>query len=177
MSTENNKDNETIANADITASQVRLIHAPTKFDAVMATEDALAIADAEDLDLVQVSSQDVPIVKLLDLNKHLYDQKQKEKAMKKSQRASAVIIKETQLRVTIESNDLLLKLNKSKAFINEGKQLRVCMRLRGRDNKNPDTVAKGIEIVNNFINSLGDVVIVSNSRYTGNMITAHVKPR
>ena len=56
---------------------------------VFSTQEALKMAEAQGLDLVEISPQaDPPVCKIIDYNKFLYDKKKKEKEMKAKSKVS-----------------------------------------------------------------------------------------
>ncbi len=83
-----------LANERIRATQVRLVDDTGENHGVIATRDALHKARQQGLDLVVINNQSSPwIVKILDLNKWLYEQKRAEKARLKKSRENEVHIK------------------------------------------------------------------------------------
>lgn len=172
MSTEN----DPLSNDQITAPQVRLIHPPIGFNAVMDIADALHIAVSEGLDLIQVSDQDIPVVKLFDLNKFLFDQKQKEKQLKKSQRASCVKYKEIQLSLNIQPNDMQTMANRATTFLNEGKHLKITVRLSGRAKSSAPMQQLSIDKINMFLGLIPAHEVQQVPMVGGGLITCLVKP-
>jgi len=162
-----------IANDNITASQVRLVH--DGVNEVMDLEDALNIAYSHDLDLVQISETDVPVVKVLDLNKYAYELKQAQKANDKKQRTTATQVKEVQFSTDTHENDLNVKLKKAQEFISGGKQVRLVMKVIGRINSNKDVLQKSISKMNDFVERLNNVDFVQSTAVQGNNIICTVK--
>lgn len=162
-----------IANENITASQVRLVH--DGVNEVMDLEDALNFAYSRDLDLVQISETDVPAVKVLDANKYAYELKQTQKANDKKQRTTATQVKEVQFSTDTQENDLTVKLKKAQEFISSGKQVRLVMKVIGRISSNKDVLQKSISKMNNFVERLNDVDFVQSTSVQGNNIICTVK--
>lgn len=162
-----------IANENITASQVRLVH--DGVNEVMDLEDALNFAYSRDLDLVQISETDVPVVKVLDSNKYAYELKQTQKANDKKQRTTATQVKEVQFSTDTQENDLNVKLKKAQEFISSGKQVRLVMKVIGRISSNKDVLQKSISKMNNFVERLNDVDYVQSTAVQGNNIVCTVK--
>jgi len=72
---------------NIKAKQVRVIGEDGKQIGILPLEEALKIADEKGLDLVEiVPNADPPVCKIVDFGKFLYEQKKKEKEIKKSQK-------------------------------------------------------------------------------------------
>ena len=169
-------DTNLIANDSITAKTVRLVHNEIGFNKVMSIDDALLIASNENMDLLQVSDQDVPAVKLVDLNKYKYEQKQKDKQSKKTQKNSQPQVKEIQLSLTIQDNDFKTKLNKGKKFLEQGKHLRVTLALFGRTRHNVSMQEAALEKVKEFLSMLPAHTVVQGTNSPSDRIMFTVKP-
>jgi len=85
-------------------------------------------------------------------------------------------VKQIELRINIESRDLVLKYNKIISFINKGYEVNILVRLIGR---NSTTIPKGLELMRNTLNFLSEhVSIVEKPEYDlGWKIKALVKPK
>src|SRR5437868_14733597 len=84
------KEPEHRINNFIRAAQVRLVGDNVEVG-VYPTQEALRMAQAQQLDLVEISpNADPPVCKITDYNKFLYDKKKKEKEMKSKSKASEV---------------------------------------------------------------------------------------
>lgn len=104
-------------------------------------EKALQVAKERNLDLIQVTSKvQPPICKIDDLGKYLYRLGKKERAQKKGGE-----LKEIRLRYNISLHDLEIKRNSAKRFLEEGKQVRIRMQLKGRENIFEDLAKEKIE--------------------------------
>ena len=104
-------------NYEIFQGKVRLIE-DGKAPIVVERDEAISIAKSKGLDLVQVAynKADFPhsICKMLDYNKFIYQQKQKEKQAKKAARANEVDVKEIDFSIRIDDHDADVKINKIK---------------------------------------------------------------
>ena len=164
-----------IANEKITAKNVRVVDEGSS--QVMAIAAALNLAYSKEMDLIQVSDQDIPVVKIMDLNKYLYEQKQAEKSNKKKQRETAIQVKEVQIAYNTQDNDLSTKAKSAQKFISEGKHVRIVMKMQGRAHSNPTVVQNNIESMNAFVARLTDTDFVQNIAVQGNNITCTVKSK
>ncbi len=118
-------------NEEIKDRQVRVIDSNGEQLGVMPIAEALALADQKQLDLVKIADKtEIPVCKLLDYDKHRYEQSKYEREMRKKQKV--VILKEVQLSVTIEENDLLTKVKRAIKFLETGDKVKVVIRFRGR---------------------------------------------
>ena len=74
---------------------------------------------------------DPMVCKLMDHGKHIFDSKKQKTASKKKQKR--VQIKEIKFRPVTEENDYQIKVNKIKAFLEEGNKTKITLRFRGRE--------------------------------------------
>lgn len=117
---------------------------------------ALQIAEDKHLDLVQIAANaNPPVCKLMNYDKHRYEQSKYEKEMRKKQKV--INIKEVQLSVTIEENDLNVKVKRAIKFIGNGDKVKVVIRFRGRQIAHSDI---GLELMNEFAKRLDDIAMV-----------------
>ena len=99
---------------------------------VMKTADAIAEADAQGLDLVEVSpNTDPPVCKILDYGKFKYEAQKKKNEAKKKQKI--IEVKEIKLRPNIDEHDYQVKMRNVQKFLDEGDKVKVTMRFRGRE--------------------------------------------
>lgn len=97
---------------------------------VVAMSEARKIAEDMELDLVEIQGKsDVPIVRVCNYEKMLYELK---KAAKKNKQ-QVKPLKEIQLSVNIAKHDLETKANNAKKFIEDGSRVRVILVMKGRE--------------------------------------------
>ena len=164
-----------IANEKITAKNVRVVEESSS--KVMAIADARKLAYSKEMDLIQVSDQEVPVVKIMDLNKYLYEQKQADKNNKKKQRETAVQVKEVQFAFGTQENDLQTKLKAAQKFIKDGKHVRIVMKMTGRAKSNPEVVTRNVDQMTAFVQRLTESDFVQNIAVQGNNVTCTVKAK
>mmetsp|Transcript_27536 Transcript_27536/g.32123 ORF Transcript_27536/g.32123 Transcript_27536/m.32123 type:complete len:183 (+) Transcript_27536:218-766(+) len=117
-------------NDKITVREIRLVREGQE-PQVMNTSDALREAEAEGLDLVEISPKaDPPVCKILDYKKFLYNQKKKQKELKAKQ--SKVVLKEIRFGPNTDDHDFNFKLAHAKKFLEEGSKLKAYVFFRGR---------------------------------------------
>lgn len=147
---------ETFINQEIRAKEVRLISETGDQLGILPFAKALQIAEDKHLDLVQIAANaNPPVCKLMDYDKHRYEQSKYEKEMRKKQKV--INIKEVQLSVTIEENDLAVKVKRAIKFIGNGDKVKVVIRFRGRQIAHSDI---GLELMNEFAKRLDDIAMV-----------------
>lgn len=142
-----------LANESIRARQVRLVDDAGKQIAVLSTRDAIYRARSEDLDLVQIGSGDIPVCKILDYGKYVFEKKKMQRENAKRQRELSVDVKEIQLRPGTDLNDIRVKAKKAIEFLEDGDKVKVVVRFRGRERAHKD---QGRKIIETFVAHLGE---------------------
>lgn len=119
-------------NENIRAKQVRLIDANNENKGIVSIKEALALAEEEGLDLIEISPQaNPPVCKILDFGKYRYEQQKRKNEAKKNQKV--VEIKELKLRPMIETHDYEVKVKQAKKFLEQGNKVKFTMRFKGRE--------------------------------------------
>lgn len=96
------------------------------------TDSALALAEEEGLDLVEVSpNADPPVCKILDYGKLKYQEQKKASEARKRQKT--VDVKEIKMRPNIDTHDYDVKMRNVVKFLEAGDKVKVTMRFRGRE--------------------------------------------
>lgn len=143
-------------NGRIEAHEIRLIDAEGGMVGVVQTRDALARADEEGLDLVEISpTARPPVCKLLDYGKFKYESQKKANVARKKQKV--VEIKEIKMRPGIDDNDYGIKMRKVREFLDEGDKVKVTMRFRGREMAHQHLAMGILEKVKTEVAELGKV--------------------
>jgi len=150
----NNKNKDkTRINHNIRSSEVRLVGDNVKPD-IYTIQEALSIADDLNLDLVEISNiGDLPICKIIDFKKYLYDKKKKEDEQKKKQKSSQIKTKEIRLGANIDEHDFDFKQKHAINFLKEGDSVLVVLFFKGREITHSGI---GINILKNFGLGLDD---------------------
>lgn len=124
-----------IINEKIVAPQVQLITHEGENVGVVSRQDALRRALEAELDLVIIAergNEGVPIVKIMDLGKALYERKKKQAEAKKHQKV--IQIKEIKIRPKIGEHDFQTKMKQMAQFLKDGKRVKITLWFRGREN-------------------------------------------
>ena len=120
------------ANDTIQTDPVLLIDQLGENHGVTPLGEALAMAEAAGLDLVEVSpTARPPVCKILDLGKYKYQAQKKANEARKKQKV--IEVKEIKLRPGIDTHDYEVKMRAMKRFFEEGDKVKVTMRFRGRE--------------------------------------------
>ncbi len=92
---------------------------------------AIAIAEEQGLDLVEISPNAAPpVCKIIDYKKFLYEQKKREKVMKA--KASKVVVKEIRFGPNTDDHDYDFKKKHAEKFLKEGAKLKAYVFFKGR---------------------------------------------
>ncbi|HOL21268.1 MAG TPA: translation initiation factor IF-3 [bacterium] len=119
-------------NFQIQAPQVRLIDSDGQQLGIVDRKQALQKARERELDLVEiVPNASPPVCRIMDLNKFLYEQKKKEKEIKKKQK----VFQTKEIRFTPETSehDYRFKKQHVEDFLKEGHRVKVTIFYKGRE--------------------------------------------
>ena len=117
-------------NRKITAEELRLVGDNVEIG-VYSLAQALAIANEQGLDLVEISPKAVPpVCKVMDYKKFLYEQKKREKTLKS--KAAKVVVKEIRFGPNTDDHDYNFKKKHAEKFLKEGAKLKAFVFFKGR---------------------------------------------
>ncbi len=158
----------------IRASQVRLIASNGDMIGVKPTYEALNMARAAGLDLVEISpTANPPVCKIMDFNKYMYEKEKQEKENRKKQKDN--VLKEIRMNPRIGPNDLETKVRHMEEFIKEGDKVRVTVIFRGREMQHKDI---GEGILNQIQTRLADIADLDGKpSLLGNRMSIMLKPK
>jgi len=121
-------------NERIRAPKVQLIDQNGVNQGVLPRDTALNMAIDANLDLVLIAEKGadgVPVVKIMDHGKALYEKKKKLAEAKKHQKV--IQIKELKFRPKIGQHDFETKMKRGIEFLQAGKHLKITLMFRGRE--------------------------------------------
>jgi len=161
-------------NEEIRIKEVRVTNADGEQLGIMATREALRLAEDQHLDLVEVAPKArPPVCRIMDFGKYRYEQQKREKEAKKKQKV--ITIKEVKLRPNIEQHDFDVKLKNGLRFIEEGNKVKITIMFRGRELSHPEL---GKELLDRAVERLGDSVVVEKgAKLEGKNMTLVVSPK
>ncbi|MDE3077643.1 MAG: translation initiation factor IF-3 [Chloroflexota bacterium] len=139
-------------NERIKVREVRLIDDQGNQLGVLSIQEALDLAQARNLDLVEMApNANPPVCKLLDFGRYKYEQTKREREARKGQKT--LILKEIWFRPNVDDHDRLFKTKMIQRFLAEGDKVKVTVRFRGRELAHPEaarillnTVAEDIRL-------------------------------
>jgi translation initiation factor IF-3 len=112
----------------------------------MSRAEALQMASASELDLVEVSpTAEPPVVRIMDYGKFLFEQNKKAHSAKRKQKQ--IQVKEVKFRPGTGEADYQIKLRNLQRFLTEGDKAKVTLRFRGREMVHQDIGRKLLDRV------------------------------
>ena len=142
-------------NEEIRAREVRVVSADNDQLGIMSVRDALAMAEEQHLDLVEVAPNGKPpVCRIMNYGKYRYEQQKREKEAKKKQKTFT--LKEVKLRPHIEDHDYV-KLKNAAKFLGDGNKVKVTIMFRGRELSHPEL---GLNVLTRFAGELTDQAVV-----------------
>ena len=150
---------QTFINNQIRASEVRLIDETGNQVGVIPLREALEKAQQAGLDLIQVTEKvNPPVAKIADYGKYLYQQGKKEREAKKHTGGD---LKEVRLTFNISDHDLATRVRQAEKFLKRGDNIRINLRLRGRQKA---LLAHAREKILKFMEQLNTLVPIRTER-------------
>jgi len=143
-------------NDRIRAREVRVIGGNGEQLGVMPVAEALAKAEAANVDLVEVApTANPPVCRIIDFGKYKYEQAKREREAHKKSKTSD--LKGMRLSPKIGEHDLQVKTRAVIGFLKSGDKVRVSMWFRGREMAHPQV---GEQILRRMAQQLADVGVV-----------------
>ncbi|HSN93302.1 MAG TPA: translation initiation factor IF-3 [Anaeromyxobacteraceae bacterium] len=143
-------------NRRIKAREVRVIGPSGEQLGVLPIDQALARAQEEGMDLVEVSPlAKPPVCKIMDYGKFKYLEKKKQSEAKKKQ--VVVQLKEVKFRPRTEEHDYEVKLKKIREFLGEANKARVTVMFRGRELSHREL---GHKVLQRIIDDMKEMAVI-----------------
>jgi translation initiation factor IF-3 len=164
---------DTRINDRIRAREVLLIGDGGEQLGIKPLPDALAIARARELDLVEVApNANPPVCRLMDFKRYEYEQQQRRKESRR--KATQVVIKEMKFRPKIDMHDYTTKMRHVERFLAEGNKVKLTIMFRGREMAHPEL---GLRILERIADEVGEIAMVESSpRQDGRNMTMVLHP-
>ncbi|MAJ30007.1 MAG: translation initiation factor IF-3 [Gammaproteobacteria bacterium] len=161
-------------NDQIRASEIRLIDEDGGQLGILPIKEAIEMAKAKGLDVVEVSpNTEPPVCKILDHGKYLFEQKKKTQGAKKKQKT--IQVKEIKFRPLIEKGDYEVKVNKIKDFIEQGNKVKISLRYRGREMRH---VELGHDLLKRVLTDIEEISSVEQEvQFEGRQLITVVAPK
>lgn len=140
----------------IRSREVRVVGSNSEQLGILPLAEALAMAESQQLDLVEVSPTAVPpVCRIMDYGKFKYQQSKKLQEARKKQ--AHVVVKEVKLRPKTDEHDLQTKVKHVRRFLEEGNKAKITLIFRGREITHQEI---GLNILNRVADELQDVAVV-----------------
>jgi translation initiation factor IF-3 len=131
---------------------VRLVDQEGQQLGIRSTREALELARAEDLDLVEVApTANPPVCRIMDYGKFKFDEAQKAKESRRKSQGTG--IKEMKYRPKIGPGDFDTKTRLVAKFLDEGHKVKITIMFRGREVFHPEL---GKRILDRVAETIGD---------------------
>ena len=126
------KDRGPKSNNRINSPEVQVINSSGENLGILNTNEAIAMAKEEGLDLIEIApNAKPPVCKIIDMGKYKYDAQKKANQAKKKQKK--IELKEIKLRPVTETHDYQFKIKNAKKFISKGDKVKFTIRFKGRE--------------------------------------------
>jgi len=161
-------------NRQIRISPLRVIAADGSQMGILDLDAALAAAQEQGLDLVEVApTARPPVVRIMDYGKFKFEQAKMARQAKKKQHV--IHLKEVKYRPGIEDHDFETKTRHARRFLGEGNKVKVTLMFRGRQIAHPEL---GKAVVDRVAADLADVAkIESEPKMEGKSMTMILTPK
>ena len=117
-------------NQKITAPNVRVVGENVE-TGIFSLPEALALADNQELDLVEISPKaDPPVCRIVDYKKFLYQKKKRDKELKA--KTVKTVIKEVRFTANTDEHDFNFKSKHAEKFLKDGAKVKAYVHFRGR---------------------------------------------
>lgn len=143
-------------NHAIRAKELRVIDENGNQAGVLTLSEALGRAEIAGLDLVEVSpNANPPVARIVDWGKFNY---QKTKQLQKQKKlAKTIDLKQIRLGMRIGDNDLEIKINRARKFLEAGHKVKFMLLYRGRENAHKEL---GFTLFERITTKLEDIASV-----------------
>jgi len=144
---------DVMINEEIRDPQVRVIANDGSQLGIMSSEQALQLAEEQQLDLVKIApTANPPVCKIMDYGKYRFEQDKRERDASKNQKV--ISVKELRLSPVIEDHDVGVRVKNCVKFLKDGNKVKVTIRFRGRMLSHSEL---GYDVMNDFYERVKDV--------------------
>ncbi len=136
-----------------------MIDHTNKLIGVIERDEALALAEAAGLDLVEIqANQRPPLCKIMDFGKYKYEQSKRTREKNKTNKANEV--KEVRLgrSVKIDKHDVELRVAQARKFLLDGHKVVIVQRFRGRELAHPEIGQERLVAIKDQLAEIANVV-------------------
>ena len=167
------KDKGPKSNNRINSPEVQVIASNGENLGILNTNEAIAMAKEEGLDLIEIApNAKPPVCKIIDMGKYKYDAQKKANKAKKKQKK--IEIKEIKLRPVTETHDYQFKIKHAQKFISKGDKVKFTIRFKGRELQHSHL---GNELMNKIKEDMKDIGKVElDPKFDGKQMIMVIQP-
>ncbi len=167
------KDKGPKSNNRINSPEVQVINSSGENLGVINTNEAIAMAKEEGLDLIEIApNAKPPVCKIIDMGKFKYDAQKKANKAKKKQKI--VLLKEIKLRPVTEIHDYTFKIKNAQKFLAKGDKVRFTIRFKGRELQHSNLGHDLMSKIKEDIKLVGKVEM--NPKFDGKQMIMVIQP-
>ncbi|GAA0773794.1 translation initiation factor IF-3 [Castellaniella ginsengisoli] len=123
---------------------------------IVRTSEAMAMAEQNDVDLVEIApTASPPVCRLMDYGKFKYQEQKRQQEARARQKI--IQVKEVKFRPGTDEGDYQVKLRNLRRFIEDGDKAKVTLRFRGREMAHQEL---GMRVLERVRDDLGETVLV-----------------
>ena len=167
------KDRGPKSNNRINSPEVQVIASNGENLGILNTNEAIAIAKEEGLDLIEIApNAKPPVCKIIDMGKYKYDAQKKANKAKKKQKK--IELKEIKLRPVTETHDYQFKIKNAQKFISKGDKVKFTIRFKGRELQHSHLGNELMNKIKEDMQSIGKVEL--HPKFDGNQMIMVIHP-
>ena len=141
---------------------------------IRSLEDAIALAEEEGMDLVEIAPQAAPpVCRIMDWGKFRFEESKKAQSQKKKQKQ--IQVKEVKFRPGTDAHDYEVKMRNLRRFIEDGDKVKVTLRFRGREMAHQDLGRDLLKRVEGDME--GEVTVEQFPRMEGRQMVMMLAPK
>lgn len=145
-------------NGQIHSRTVRVVDETGKALGIYSLAEALSLAAARGLDLVEIAPHAVPpVCRIMDYGKYKYEQAKRQREARKQQKE--MVTKEIKMRPNIDEHDLAVRCRQAARFLQDGARVKVTIQFRGREITHAE---RGRRVLERLIEAVADYGTVSH---------------
>ena len=167
------KDRGPKSNNRINSPEVQVIASNGENLGILNTNEAIAMAKEEGLDLIEIApNAKPPVCKIIDMGKYKYDAQKKANKAKKKQKK--IELKEIKLRPVTETHDYQFKIKNAQKFIFKGDKVKFTIRFKGRELQHSHLGNKLMNKIKEDMQDIGKVEL--HPKFDGKQMIMVIQP-
>ena len=161
------------SNNRIVSAEVQVISSDGQNLGILNTQEAIAIAKNEGLDLIEIAQNaKPPVCKIMDMGKYKYDTQKKANKAKKKQKK--IEIKEIKLRPVTEIHDYTFKIKNAQKFLSKGDKVKFTIKFKGRELQHSNLGDELMQKIKTDMEKLGKVEL--QPKFDGKQMIMIIQP-